>query len=139
VTHVTSGGPRNPAQSIHLHEGAAASRHNFREEIVFPLMRINAMKKTLILSTMVLAMSGMAAAGDLAADPIYKAKCAMCHGAAGEGKAAMKTEPLKNAAAKPEADLLAAMNKGKGKMPGYEAKLKPEEIKALVASIKALK
>lgn len=42
----------------------------------------------------------------------YAAKCKMCHGAAGEGSK-MAPEPIKG---KSEADVLKAINDGKGKM-----------------------
>jgi mono/diheme cytochrome c family protein len=42
----------------------------------------------------------------------YAAKCKMCHGAAGEGTK-MAPAPIKG---KPEADVLKAINDGKGKM-----------------------
>ena len=42
----------------------------------------------------------------------YAAKCKMCHGAAGEGSK-MAPEPIKG---KAEADVLKAINDGKGKM-----------------------
>jgi len=42
----------------------------------------------------------------------YAAKCKMCHGAAGEGTK-MAPEPIKG---KAEADVLKAINDGKGKM-----------------------
>lgn len=97
------------------------------------------MKKTLIAGMLILGMTQLSAASDLFADPNYKSKCAMCHGANGEGKAAMKTTPLKAAAAKTDAELTEIMNKGKGKMPGYAGKLTPDQIKAMVAAMKALK
>jgi mono/diheme cytochrome c family protein len=81
----------------------------------------------------------MSFAADLTSDVNYKAKCAMCHGANAEGKAMMKTAPMKDVASKSEADLTAAISKGKGKMPPYAGKLTPEQIKTLVSEIKALK
>lgn len=79
---------------------------------------------------------------DLASDPNYKARCAGCHGANGEGKAAMKTQPLKQSASKSDADLTKVIENGKTtppKMPGYKGKLTNAQIKALVSEIKALK
>jgi mono/diheme cytochrome c family protein len=74
----------------------------------------------------------------------YKAKCAMCHGADGEGNTpagkAMKTpsfsapELLKAT----DADLIAATKSGKGKMPAYTGKLTDPEIKDVVAYIRTL-
>ena len=98
------------------------------------------MKKSLaILAGLALA-SGMAMAGDLAANADYKAKCAMCHGAAAEGKPAMKVAPMKEAAGKSADELTATITKGKPpKMPAFEGKLSADQIKALVADIKSLK
>lgn len=98
------------------------------------------MKKAITIAMVLALGTSMAAAADLASDANYKAKCAMCHGAAGEGKPAMKTAPLKDAAAKSEAELTAVIAKGKApKMPAYEGKLTADQIKAMAAEIKALK
>jgi mono/diheme cytochrome c family protein len=100
------------------------------------------MKKMLVFA-LAIAVLGMmvpaAFAADLTADPNFKAKCSVCHGANAEGKPAMKTAPLKDSAAKSADELTAAITNGKGKMPAYKDKLKPEEIKALVDEIKAQK
>jgi mono/diheme cytochrome c family protein len=98
------------------------------------------MKKAIAVVMLVGCAMMTASAADLASDANYKAKCAMCHGAAGEGKPGMKTAPLKDSASKSDADLTALIAKGKApKMPAFEGKLKPEEIKAMVAEIKAAK
>ncbi len=98
------------------------------------------MKKAIAVAIMVSGAVLSAAAADLASDANYKAKCAMCHGAAGEGKPAMKTAPLKDSAAKSDADLTTIIDKGKApKMPAFEGKLAPADVKAIVAEIKALK
>jgi cytochrome c6 len=96
--------------------------------------------RPLLLIALLVALFGTAAfSADLAQDANYKAKCAMCHGANGEGKAAMKTAPLSASKAKTEAELVATITSGKPpKMPAYGEKLKAEEIKALAAEIKAL-
>jgi cytochrome c553 len=95
------------------------------------------MKKIAVALLTVALAAPAALAADLASDPNYK-KCAPCHGAAGEGKG--KVAPLKASAAKSEADLTKAINAGvKPGMPGYDGKLKADEVKALVAEIKALK
>jgi cytochrome c6 len=98
------------------------------------------MKKSLaVLAGLALA-SSMAMAGDLSANADYKAKCAMCHGANGEGKPAMKVAPLKDAAGKSADELTATITKGKApKMPAFDGKLSADQIKGLVADIKALK
>jgi cytochrome c553 len=81
-------------------------------------------------------------AANLADDPNFKAKCAVCHGAQGEGKPALKTAPLKNAAGKSAADLTKVIENGTTttpKMQAYKGQLAPAAIQALVAEIKALK
>jgi mono/diheme cytochrome c family protein len=71
----------------------------------------------------------------------YKAKCAMCHGPSGEGKAAMKTKDLGSADVQKmsDAELTEAIAKGKSPMPGYEGKLSKEQIGDLVKWIRTLK
>jgi len=83
-----------------------------------------------------------AAAQDAAAT--YKTKCAMCHGADGKGDTPagkkmgahdFASEEVKKQS---DADLEQILAKGKNKMPAYEGKLKPEEIKNLVRYIRNL-
>lgn len=82
-------------------------------------------------------------ADDLVADPNYKSKCVMCHGANAEGREKMKTPPMKEKAGKSEEELTKAIENGNDKttpkMPPFKEKLTAEQIKALVAEIKALK
>ena len=89
-----------------------------------------------------LMLPAMSFAADLASDANFK-QCAMCHGAAGEGKAALKTKPMKEYAAKGAAELATAIQNGVStsspKMPGYKGKLTAEQIKTLVGEIKAAK
>ena len=83
-----------------------------------------------------------AAAQDAAAT--YKAKCAMCHGADGKGATPAGKSMGAHDFASPDiqkmsdADLEQAVTKGKNKMPGYGTKLKPAEIKDLVAYVRKL-
>jgi cytochrome c6 len=74
-----------------------------------------------------------------AAAATYKAKCAMCHGADGKGKAAMKTLDMTSADVQKlsDAELSDIITKGKGKMPAY--KMTPDEVKDMVAYIRSLK
>ena len=76
---------------------------------------------------------------DAAAD--YKAKCAMCHGASGEGKAAMKTRDFSSADVQKQSDaeLTDIITKGKEKMPSYDGKLSKDQIGDLVKWIRTLK
>jgi mono/diheme cytochrome c family protein len=71
----------------------------------------------------------------------FKAKCAMCHGADGSGKAAMGTKSLGSADIQKmsDADLNAAITNGKGKMPAYKGKLTDAQIGDLVKFIRTLK
>lgn len=100
------------------------------------------MKKTTILALLLTAAIPLAAAADNAA--VYKAKCAVCHGADGAGQTPMgKKMNLRDLRA-PEvqkqsnADLTKMIADGKDKMPGYKTKLSAEEIKGLVAFIREL-
>jgi len=79
------------------------------------------------------------AAADAAAD--YKAKCAMCHGADGSGKASMGTKDLGSADIQKmsDADLTSAIADGKGKMPAYKGKLTDAQVSDLVKYIRTLK
>jgi len=83
------------------------------------------------------------AAADGAA--LYKAKCAMCHGADGAGQTAMgKSMKLRDLRSpevqkQSDADLYKVTADGKGKMPAYKGKLTDEEIKALVGYMRKLK
>jgi cytochrome c6 len=73
----------------------------------------------------------------------YKSKCAMCHGADGSGDTAMgkkmsvRSLSSEEVQKQSDAELKAIIDKGKGKMPGYAGKIPDDEIKALVALIRA--
>jgi mono/diheme cytochrome c family protein len=101
------------------------------------------MKASVLVLLTALASASTAFATDLTDDPVFKAKCVMCHGAAAEGKEKMKTPPMKEKAGKSEDELIKAIENGNDKqtpkMPPFKEKLTPEQIKALVAEIKALK
>jgi len=90
-----------------------------------------------------LAVSATCRADDLVDDPVFKSKCVMCHGPAAEGREKMKTPPMKEKAGKSVDELTKAIENGNDKqtpkMPPFKEKLTPEQIKALVAEIKALK
>jgi mono/diheme cytochrome c family protein len=74
----------------------------------------------------------------------YKAKCAMCHGADGTGKAAMKVPSFKlpESTKESDAELSAAIKNGKGtgavKMPAYTGKLTDAQVKDLVVYVRTL-
>ena len=73
---------------------------------------------------------------------VYKTKCAMCHGPDGKKEnPGMGVKPLTSPEIQKmsDADLVAAVSKGKGKMPGYAGKLTDDQIKQVVAFVKTLK
>lgn len=72
----------------------------------------------------------------------FKTKCAGCHGP--DGKKEMPAMGVKaltgpDIQKKADADLIASVSKGKGKMPGYAGKLTDDQIKQVVAYVKTLK
>lgn len=75
---------------------------------------------------------------------IYKAKCAMCHGADGlsatpAGKM-LKAVSFKDPAVvkAPDSELFEAVSHGKNKMPAYQSKLTDTQIRAAIAYIRTL-
>jgi mono/diheme cytochrome c family protein len=78
-------------------------------------------------------------------EALYKAKCAVCHGADGKGETAIgkanKLRDLGSADVQKQSDdeLGGTISGGKGKMPAYGKSLKPEQIKELVAYVRTLK
>lgn len=75
---------------------------------------------------------------------VYKAKCLMCHGADGSGTTpagkALKAASFKDPAivSASDTDLIAAVTKGKGKMPANQGKLTDAQIKAVIAYVRTL-
>jgi cytochrome c6 len=107
------------------------------------------MKRTavlfLALAIVVLVMPSAARAADAPDAPaIFKAKCAMCHGADGKGQTAMgKNLHLKDLGSddvqkQKNEELEKIITDGKGKMAAYKGKLTEAEIDALVAFIRTL-
>ena len=98
-------------------------------------------KSLVLVGCMALASSAFAADGAA----VFKAKCAMCHGADGSGSTGMgKTmglKPLGSAEVQKmsDADLTALVSNGRGKMPAYKGKLSDDEISAVVKYVKTLK
>ena len=86
----------------------------------------------------------LAGYADSGAD-VYKAKCAMCHGADGTPPAAMaKSMGIKDMKSpdvqkESDADLKTAIEKGKGKMTGFAGKLTPAQIDDVVKYIRTMK
>jgi cytochrome c6 len=101
------------------------------------------MKKivAIVMVSGLMSLTGFAQAG---ADT-YKAKCQMCHGADGTPPAAMaksmgikdmKSDDIQKMS---DADLKAAVEKGKGKMPAFAGKLTPAQIDEVVKYVRSLK
>jgi cytochrome c5 len=95
----------------------------------------------LIAGTAMLIALGVGSVWAAAADgkATYDAKCKMCHGADGKGNPAMvKAMGVKPIGGTPEADVKAAVTKGKNKMkpiPGVTGKAL-DDVAAFVASMK---
>jgi mono/diheme cytochrome c family protein len=74
----------------------------------------------------------------------YTTNCVLCHAADGSGSSpsgkALKAKDLasKEVQAKSDEELIEVITKGKGKMPAFGSKLKPDDIKQLVAFIRTL-
>jgi cytochrome c6 len=77
-------------------------------------------------------------------EQVYKAKCAMCHGQDG-----LATTPVAKMMSVPsfkspavakmtEAQMVAAVTNGKGKMPAYKGKITDAQIEQVVAYIRHL-
>jgi len=70
---------------------------------------------------------------------LYKARCAVCHGADGAGKSAFKNSDLRSPEIQKQTDaqLQQAVAGGKGKMPAFKEKLTSEQIAGLVTFIRS--
>jgi mono/diheme cytochrome c family protein len=83
-------------------------------------------------------------ADQAATEQLYKSRCAMCHGSDGKGQTPvgqkMGAHDFASAEVQKESDdeLAQIIARGKNKMPAYEGKLKPAEIKDLVGYIRKL-
>lgn len=102
------------------------------------------MKKSFALMSLVVFVSLLFAPALLADAALFKAKCAACHGANGEGKAAMKTTDLgaPDVQKKSDAELTAAIANGPEGKASHAFKTKgltDDQIKSLVAFIRTLK
>lgn len=97
--------------------------------------------KRILAFTALLALPLPAFSDDAAA--VYKAKCAMCHGATGAGDTPMgkklAVKPLGSPEVQKNSDdkLHQIIAKGSGKMPAFGAKLSDEQVKQLVALVRA--
>jgi cytochrome c6 len=99
-------------------------------------------KSLVLVACMALASTAFAAADGAA---IFKAKCAMCHGADGSASTGMGKSMGLKPLGSPEvqkmsdADMTALVTDGKGKMPAAKGKLTDDEISAVVKYVKTLK
>lgn len=103
------------------------------------------MKSTLsFVAALFLATSFITPATAESAADLYKAKCAMCHGPTGLGDSpagrALKAQSLKDPSVvkATDAELIAIVKSGKGKMPPYTGKLTDDQIKQLIGYIRTL-
>ena len=93
---------------------------------------------------MALAVPNLALAQGSGGD-IFKGKCAMCHGADGSASTGMGKSMGLKPLSSPEvqkmsdADLIALITNGKGKMPAYKGKLSDADISAVAKYVKTLK
>jgi cytochrome c6 len=98
-------------------------------------------KSLVLVASMALASAAFAADGAA----IFKAKCAMCHGADGSASTGMGKSMGLKPLGSPEvqkmsdADLTALVTNGKGKMPAFKGKLSDDEISAVAKYVKTLK
>lgn len=100
-----------------------------------------------ILAIVIFFQGNLQASGGASVDAAatFKAKCAACHGADGSGNTpagkGLKARDLRSAEVQGQSDaqLLAIVTKGKGKMPAFEKTLGTDTCKALVAYVRSLK
>ncbi len=105
------------------------------------------MKRTILAAVLILMVAGLATTKAMAAggEDLYKSKCAMCHAADGGGDTTMgkkyNIRDLRSADVQKQTDaqLGEVVTKGKNKMPAYDGKLTPDQIKDVVAFIRTLK
>ena len=75
---------------------------------------------------------------------IFKANCALCHSADGSGDnptgKAFHAKDLRSADVQKQTDaaLAEVITKGRGKMPAFGAKIKPDDVNKLVAYLRDL-
>ena len=75
---------------------------------------------------------------------IFKTNCTLCHGTDGSGDnptgKAFHAKDLRSAEVQKQTDaeLAEVITKGRGKMPAFGAKIKPDDVTKLVAYLRAL-
>jgi mono/diheme cytochrome c family protein len=119
-------------------------RSNVRNVFEAKEITMTLVKRVLIGLALALAVPTIAAAQAKGQD-IFKAKCAMCHGADGSASTGMGKSMGLKPLSSPEvqnmsdADLTALITNGKGKMPAYKGKLTDAQIGDVVSFIRTLK
>lgn len=106
------------------------------------------MKFKLMLSICVLATCAFipaSRADEAKGGEVYKAKCAMCHGADGKGETAMgknlKLRDLGSADVQNvhDSELKTLLENGKGKMPGFKRKLTDAQMSDVIQHVRSFK
>ncbi len=94
--------------------------------------------RTIVTLAAILSLAGAVGFAQSSGEALYKSKCLMCHGAAGladsgAGKA-MKVKPITDpeVSKMSEAQMIAAVHDGMGKMQPYKDKLTDAQIKDAV-------
>src|SRR5712692_5406759 len=76
---------------------------------------------------------------------LYKAKCAVCHGADGSGQTpvgkSLRLKALGSKEVRKQTDqaLIKIVEAGKGKMPAYKGKLSGDEIRQIVSYVRTFR
>ena len=102
------------------------------------------MRSQLVLA-LVVAVAGSVGFAQSSGEATYKANCQSCHGSAGTPNPgiakAMGVKPASDPEYKKtsEADMIAAVKNGKGKMKAFSGKLTDDQIKASVEYFRSLK
>jgi len=101
--------------------------------------------RSLVVLAAVVSLAGSLSFAQSGAEATYKAKCQMCHGAAGAADTPtakmMKVKPVSDPDVKKlsVAEMITATTDGKGKMPAFKGKLSDAEIKDVVTYFHSLK
>jgi mono/diheme cytochrome c family protein len=99
-----------------------------------------------LISAGILCCLALPSATQAQSDPvkIFKTNCTLCHGADGSGDnptgKAFHAKDLRSAEVQKQTDaeLAEVITKGRGKMPAFGAKIKPDDINKLVAYLREL-
>jgi len=101
--------------------------------------------RSLLALALMVAVAGSVGFAQSGGEAIYKANCQSCHGSTGTPNAgiakAMGVKPTNDPSYKTvsEADMIAAVKNGKGKMKAFAGKLTDDQIKTSVEYFRSLK